>query len=119
MDAMPWSEESLEKWRSDALSHGPYSDLNRWLATLDALRARLAEVEQERDEALAEVGEYEQLTDLQRRREQPWIEQWRVETGQPLSLPDYGQMLNWILDKAYAAQARVRVLEEVLKRGDP
>ena len=47
MAAAPWNEEHLEEWRSEALSHGPYSDLNRWLATIDGLRRDLREAQQE------------------------------------------------------------------------
>ena len=120
-------EEGMGNFRQDDicgycyLMKGDCDHLSLWRTEYDAnkecdaMHARLAEVERERDKALVEVDEYEHLSDLQRKREQPWIEQWRVETGQPLSLPDYGQMLGWILDKADAAQARVQVLEEALR----
>lgn len=57
--------------------------------------------------------------ELFRRREAPWIEQWRQETGEHLSLPDYGDMLAWLAGKAAygdAARLRIAALETMVRR---
>ena len=53
------------------------------------------------------------LLELQRTREKPWIERWRQETGKHLSLPDYGDMLAWIVERAEAAETEAANLREV------
>lgn len=58
-----------------------------------------------------EVKELTGIFELQRKREQPWIERWRQETGKELSVPDYGEMLNWIMDKAEKAERELENLE--------
>jgi hypothetical protein len=56
----------------------------------------------------AEVHEYQQLAELMRTREQPWIRRWQEETGQgPLVYPDYGVILLWIITKAETAEAEL------------
>lgn len=81
---------------------------------------RLRTVEAEALELIAEVGtlreenyEFEQIAALQRKREQPWIERWREEDPEKRAnmLPDYGQIMGWIMDKAEAAEALVREVE--------
>lgn len=58
-----------------------------------------------------EVVELTGIFELQRKRERPWIERWRQETGKDLSVPDYGEMLNWIMDKAEKAKKELENLE--------
>jgi hypothetical protein len=55
------------------------------------------------------------LFDLQVRRETLWIERWQQETGNPLSLPDYGDILAWILDKADAAEAKLARVHRIYR----
>ena len=58
MDAKPWTEERERLLRlQDNLSPA----LHDAFATLDALRARLAEVERERDKALVEIEQWRRL----------------------------------------------------------
>lgn len=59
-----------------------------------------------------EVQELVGIFELQRKRERPWIERWRQETGKELSVPDYGALLQWIMDKADSALKE----NEALKR---
>lgn len=58
-----------------------------------------------------EVQELVGIFELQRKREKPWIERWRQETGKELSVPDYGEMLNWIMDKAERAERELENIE--------
>lgn len=50
------------------------------------------------DASNALVRELTHIFELQREREKPWIERWRQETGKELTLPDYGELLNWLFD---------------------
>jgi len=74
---------------------------------LDGLRARLVAAEED-------VEAFERLSELQRRRERPWIARWRRETGKVLVLPDYGEMLAWIVSKVEAAEREAERLREEL-----
>ena len=62
-------------------------------------RALLAEVHRLR----AELDDLTELADAQRRiaseRERPYVEQWRRETGKANTLPDYGDLLHWVIGK--------------------
>ena len=71
----------------------------------------IAEVEMLQDE----VAGYDTLFDLAAGRERPWIEAWRRASGKPDTLPDYGEMLNWLCSRAEAAAAREAVLAGVLE----
>lgn len=75
---------------------------------VERLRKHVTALEQERDELIA-------IFDLQRKRERPWIERWRQETGKHDTLPDYGAMLEWVIGKADAAEAREQKLREALQ----
>src|SRR5262245_55570097 len=54
--------------------------------------------------AVEEVTDLTRTFELQRKRERPWIERWRQETGKHDSVPDYGATLEWIMDKAEQAE---------------
>ena len=66
-------------------------------------------------EARAEVAEWEQTNALMRRREAPWIARWQQETGKLDTLPDYGEMLAWLVKQADDAEAHGRTLLEVVE----
>jgi hypothetical protein len=55
------------------------------------------------DEAVEEQKEradgYERLFDQQRKREQPYIELWRRETGKHNVIPDYGEFVKWLCER--------------------
>jgi hypothetical protein len=74
---------------------------------------QLVSMTAERDSLFEEVQEWEQLNDMLREREKPWIERWRAETGHHWSLPDYGELIAWIIDKS---DARIAELEAALAR---
>lgn len=42
---------------------------------------------------------YNHLAQVQRDREKPWLDRWRIEARQPDTLPDYGEMLGWLFAK--------------------
>jgi hypothetical protein len=46
-----------------------------------------------------EVGELTHIFELQRKREQPFIDLWRKATGIEFSFPDYGEFLKWLMEK--------------------
>ncbi len=62
------------------------------------------EIEKRVEAAEEEVREYDQLLELHRKREQPWIAAWQAATGKDGTLPDYGDMLAWIAGRAEAAE---------------
>jgi chromosome segregation ATPase len=60
------------------------------------------------EEKEAEIQEYDILANLQRQRERPWIKRWQQEIpGKAHTLPDYGEMLGWLVSKAEAAEDSV------------
>jgi len=64
----------------------------------------------------ADRDELQGTFDLQRRRETPWIERWRREDpARANTLPDYGELLRWILDKADVAEARWAARERLMR----
>ncbi len=92
--------EALEKRRKPLENyHGDLTiaDVNDLIAAVEALRER--------------VAEHDHLFDLAQKRERPWIEAWRKATGKHGTLPDYGEMLGWICDRAEIAETRVAELE--------
>jgi len=64
----------------------------------DAVRY-IEELEQERDDLRLELSGWDDLLELQRKREQPWVERWQQETGKADTLPDYGEFLGWLIAK--------------------
>ena len=62
----------------------------------------------------SELAEWEQLAALMRRREAPWIARWQQETGKPNTLPDYGEILAWIVEKAERAEAVVEAVHPLV-----
>ena len=69
------------------------------LALADKVEALLAEVHRLR----AELADLTELADAQCRiaseRERPYVEQWQRETGKANTLPDYGDLLHWVIGK--------------------
>jgi hypothetical protein len=78
-------------------------------------RAALAEKDAAIKAHLEDLAEYEHLAALMRRREEPWIEQWAKATGKHDTLPDYGELLAWIVKRAETAEAQ---LAEVQRERD-
>lgn len=70
-----------------------------------ALYRRLLATARAYHAAQEDVGDYEALGELQRRRELPWIRRWQIDTGKLDTLPDYGEIIGWITSKADAAEA--------------
>lgn len=60
-------------------------------ATITDLLAKLNEAEES-------ANDWEQIFFKQRERERPYIELWRKREDRPLSLPDYGSMLEFLID---------------------
>ncbi len=79
-----------------------------WLNPVE--RALVAAVETLREREAA----YDTIFDLQRKRERPWIEAWQKASGKPNTLPDYGEMLNWLCGQIEAVEAREAVLAGAL-----
>lgn len=69
-------------------------------------------------DAAEEISEWEALAALQRKREQPWHEMWRRETGKHDTLPDYGEFLGWLVAKIADAEQRAQRAEAQLKYWD-
>lgn len=65
----------------------------------------LAELRAELDETRRDIEDYDYLLQLQPLRE--LVEKWRAEKGKPDTMPDYGEMIRWIVDRAEAAEARL------------
>ena len=66
-----------------------------------------------------EVQELVGIFELQRKREKPWIERWRQETGKELSVPDYGALLQWIMERAERSEKESEVFKQELTRVRP
>lgn len=80
------------------------------------LRVSQMKTDADATEVLRErVAEHDSLFDLAQKRERPWIEAWRKATGKHNTLPDYGEMLAWICDRAEAAEAHVVELAGALE----
>jgi trehalose-6-phosphatase len=80
-----------------------------WANTeIDQLEAAVSRLKEERDDLT-------RIFELQRKRERPWIERWRKETGKHDSVPGYGATLQWICDKADAAEAALVRAERIAK----
>jgi hypothetical protein len=77
------------------------------LAEAVVLRAELAAVRSERDEARGTAAEHQQLFDLQWTRTQEATALWRQEAPDERALitPDLGVLLTWLMDKLAAAAA--------------
>ena len=67
---------------------------------LALLTANLSLARRQAVEVQEEVVELRALFDLQLKREKPWVARWQQETGKPDTLPDYGDFIAWLLDKA-------------------
>ena len=67
---------------------------------LALLTANLSLARRQAVEVQEEVVELRALFDLQLKREKPWVARWQQETGKPDTLPDYGDFIAWLFDKA-------------------
>ena len=80
-------------------------------------RALLAEVRRLR----TELDELTESADMQHRiasaRERPYVEQWRLETGKPNTLPDYGDLLHWVIEKNKALRTSLDILLRACEAG--
>lgn len=116
----------------DPLTNKPVDD--EWAT--DFLHQEITDLRAKLDTARSDLEDWDHLAALMRDREQPWIEQWQREANKPATLPDYGEMLGWLVAKLEQAErdtdnwrgdaiklttalsqaeARVRELEEALK----
>ena len=93
-------------WRCRDVDH---ADRRALLEEVGRLRAELADLSEHVDFRLRMAQE----------REAPYVSQWRRETGKPNTLPDYGDLLRWVIGKneafhhlAAAARRHARALRE-------
>lgn len=69
------------------------------------LTKEIDELKTERGRLREELDSWWTIHNLQRKREQPWLERWRLEAGKPNTLPDYGVMLGWLYDELDALRS--------------
>jgi hypothetical protein len=79
-----------------------------WQRSLAEL-AKLAKLQEE-------LEAHDHTLALQWKRERPWVDEWRDETGRHDTLPDYGDMLSWLADKIIALRQENEQLRGVVQR---
>ena len=108
LDLMPIEARDADcrehDWRCRDVSHGDR-------------RALLAEVRRLRDE-LADVSESVDFgIRMAQERERPYVEQWQRETGKPDTLPDYSDLLHWVIGKNERLRTSLDILLRACEHG--
>lgn len=81
----------------------------------EALRAQLAAVTKERDEARVDNDELNSLFELQHARVQCATKMWQEHHGKPHVLPDLGELIAWLMAEALAAAVKHDEAREQLR----
>ena len=84
-----------------------------------------ANIDEVRQQAIALRADRDDLREhvdfgirMAQKREAPYVEQWRRETGKPDTLPDYGDLLHWVIARREALLAAARRYAIVLRTWD-
>lgn len=118
------ARERIDEWSYEEDPHGYCHDRSGWVALVngvETLRARLAEVEAERDDAMAGVREWKHSSDVHLAAAEAWrpvVEAARASVAAVLELAAGRRDSTWLSDHTKVLIAAVDALPSTPHGGD-